>query len=113
MCSSTKYSNGFRKTLVSRIENLDKEEDYAVIFKILLKDNSINNGYTQNDNGVFLNLSLVSDRTISRVIKYLNSINKQEEEYDYSSVRCHHDSKKSYKMTNYEKSIIKQRNLKQ
>ena len=119
--SKTKYSNDYRRNLVTMIEGLERDEDYSAIFDILLKDDNIsNNGYTRNANGVFLNLSIVSDKTITRMTRYLNSIQKDTDEFDSTPIQMndetrnnHHEQKRTYKMTNYEKNIIKHRNLKQ
>ncbi|ANB50627.1 hypothetical protein [Powai lake megavirus] len=113
--NKSKYSRDDRKHIVESIENLKNDKDYVAIFKILMNDDA--NSYTQNSNGVFLNLSLVSDNTlddISRYLRKINKINKKHIEVDIDIVPNYDVSKNDrvYKLSNYEKNIIKQRNLK-
>ncbi|AEQ32737.1 hypothetical protein [Acanthamoeba polyphaga mimivirus] len=113
--NKSKYSRDDRKHIVESIENLKNDKDYVAIFKILMNDDA--NSYTQNSNGVFLNLSLVSDNTLDDISKYLRKINKIKKkhiEVDVDIVPNYDMSKNDrvYKLSNYEKNIIKQRNLK-
>ena len=115
MNRKSKYSREDIKHMVELIENLKNDEDYVAIFEILMEDNS--NSYTQNSNGVFLNLSVVSDKTLQKISKYLKKINRkreQEIEVDVDVIPMANNSKtdRTYKLSNYEKNIIKQRNLK-
>lgn len=111
----TKYSRDDRKHIVQLIENLKNNEDYVAIFEILMEDAS--NSYTQNSNGIFLNLSVVTDTTLEKINKYLNKVNKRKEnqiDVDVDVIPNADDDKnaRAYKLSNYEKNIIKQRNLK-
>ncbi|AGC01978.1 hypothetical protein H012_gp482 [Acanthamoeba polyphaga moumouvirus] len=113
--NKSKYSRDDRKHIVESIENLKNDKDYVAIFKILMNDSA--NSYTQNSNGVFLNLSLVSDDTLDQISKYLKKINKTKKKYidlDVDVIPNYDISKNErvYKLSNYEKNIIKQRNLK-
>jgi hypothetical protein len=115
MSNKSKYSREDRKHMVELIENLKNAEDYVAIFEILMEDDS--NTYTQNSNGVFLNLSTVSDKTLEKINKYLKKINKkreQEIEVDVYVIPTDNGTKtdRTYKLSNYEKNILKQRNLK-
>ena len=115
MSNKSRYSREDRKHIVELIENLKNDEDYVAIFEILMQDNS--NSYTQNSNGVFLNLSAVSDKTLIRISKYLKKVNKKREQeivVDVDVIPSSNISKvdRTYKLSNYEKNIIKQRNLK-
>lgn len=111
----TKYTRDDRKHIVESIENLKNDEDYVAIFEILTDDTA--NSYTQNSNGIFLNLSAVSDTTLERINKYLKKINKKrvdQIEVDVDVIPGGNISKadRTYKLSNYEKNILKQRNLK-
>lgn len=111
----SKYTRDDRKFIVQSIENLKNDKDYVAIFEILTNDNE--NTYTLNSNGVFLNLSSVSDDTLDKITKYLKKINKKhinEIEVDVDMVPNISNSKcdKVYKLSNYEKNILKQRSLK-
>ena len=115
MTHKSKYSREDRKHIVELIENLKNDEDYVAIFEILMEDNS--NSYTQNSNGVFLNLSVVNDKTLLKIRKYLRKVSKkreQEIEVDVDVIPTDNITKidRAYKLSNYEKNIIKQRNLK-
>ena len=112
----SKYSRDDRKHIVESIEGLKNDKDYVAIFEILTDDPS--NTYSQNSNGVFLNLSAVSDKTLDKIYRYIKKINKNKPENSESEVDIfpidngskHND--RTHKLSNYEKNIIKQRNLK-
>lgn len=113
--NKSKYSRDDRKHIAESIENLKNNEDYATIFEILMDDTA--NSYTQNSNGVFLNLSSVSDKTLNSISKYLRKINRKklnEIEVDVDVILDNEtsDNDRTYKLSNYEKNILKQRNLK-
>ena len=115
MSHKSKYSCEDRKHIVDLIGNLKKDEDYIKIFEILTDDDA--NSYTQNSNGVFLNLSVVSDKTLKKVELYLSKMNRKkinEIEMDTDVIPNVNTSKndRAYKLSNYEKNILKQRNLK-
>lgn len=110
----SKYSRDDRKQVATLIENLKNNEDYVKIFEILTDDEA--NSYTHNSNGVFLNLSEVSDKTLDRIHKYMKKVNKKrkelsDEEIDYIPYSDFKEEK-TYKLSNYEKNILKQRSLK-
>lgn len=112
---NSKYSYDDRKHLVELIENLKNNDDYIAIFDILTKDD--NNTYTQNSNGVFLNLSKVSDSILDEINNYIKKANKKrnnkiETNVDIIPITDNSLSNRAYKLNNYEKNIIKQRNLK-
>lgn len=111
----SKFTRDDRKHIVESIENLKNDDDYKAIFEILTDDESIL--YTTNSNGVYLNLSIASDFTLERINKYLKKINKKkmnEIETDVNIIPYANTTKndKTYKLSNYEKNILKQRNLK-
>lgn len=113
--NKSKYSRDDRKHIVESIENLKNDEDYVAIFEILTDDTA--NSYTQNSNGVFLNLSAVSDGTLEKIRRYLKKINKKkinQIEVDIDVIPNGNTSKNDrvHKLSNYEKNILKQRNLK-
>ena len=113
--NKSKYSRDDRKRIVESIENLKNDEDYVAIFEILTDDQGIL--CTPNSNGVFLNLSTASDGTLERIHKYLKKINKKKTEHvevDVDIIPNSNVSKneRTYKLSNYEKNILKQRNLK-
>ena len=115
MSRNIKYSHDDRKYIAQSIENLKNAEDYVAIFEILMSDDP--DCYNQNGNGVFLNVSVLSDKTLSKIKKYLDKIKKSnavESETDIDIIPNTGSLKndRQYKLSNYEKNIIKQRNLK-
>lgn len=111
----SRYSRDDRKHLVQSIENLKNDEDYVAIFEILTSDRYV--VYTPNSNGVFLNLSTVSDQTLDDIVKYLKKVNKKKSkqidmEIDIIPTVPATKNNRTYKLSNYEKNILKQRNFK-
>ncbi|MEM3062067.1 MAG: hypothetical protein QW303_00785 [Nitrososphaerota archaeon] len=111
----SKYSHDDRKHIAHMIENLKNDSDYVAIFEILMDD--ANSSYTQNSNGIFLNLSKISDKTLDKVKKYLRKINRKkiveiEVDHDIATTSSTDKKDRTYKLSNYEKNILKQRNLK-
>lgn len=116
--SKSTYSKEDRQYIVQQIERLADSSNYTKIFYILMEDES--NTYTSNSNGVFLNLSVVSDITLAKVDKYLSKlekINKKkvkvielDEDVAPSNIGCKTDDR-VHRLSNYEKNIIKQKNL--
>lgn len=111
----SKYTREDRKHIAELIENLKNDEDYVAIFEILTDDSA--NSYTQNSNGVFLNLSAVSDDTLDKISKYQKKVNRKkmdqiEVDVDVIPNAIAQKSDRTYKLSNYEKNILKQRNLK-
>ena len=110
------YSRDDRKHIVECIETLKNDEDYVKIFEILTCDQK--NSYTQNSNGVFLNLSKSSDETLDKITSYLRKVerrNKKKQEIEIDIDPVYENSgyeQRAYKLSNYEKNILKQRNLK-
>tara|TARA_B100000900_G_scaffold400506_1_gene404182 strand:- start:4503 stop:4823 length:321 start_codon:yes stop_codon:yes gene_type:complete len=74
------------KKLKNEIDNLDKIH-HLKIFKIL-KDNGIK--YSENRNGIFINMNSFDEKTIKEVEKTLNYINEQEKQLkDIESIKAH------------------------
>lgn len=109
------FSRDDRKHIAELIENLKNDEDYVAIFEILMNDSA--SLCTKNSNGVFLNLSSVNDKTLKKIKKYLGEINKKrinQTDMDINIIPNGVISKndRAYKLSNYEKNILKQRTLK-
>ena len=60
-----------KKQLVCNINKLNKIE-HVEIFKIFKKDNI---KYTENNNGIFININKVPDVTLYKIIKFINFCN--------------------------------------
>lgn len=115
MTSPSKYTRDDRKHIAELIENLNNADDYVEIFKIFTSDSEI--ASMKNSNGVFLNLSTASDSTLSKIKRYLrksknNKVAQSEVDIDVIPNGCNTKSDRTYKLSNYEKNMLKQRNLK-
>ena len=66
--NNTKFSIKEKKQLIKNISKLNKIE-HIEIFKIFKKDNI---KYTENSNGIFINIKKIPDSTIQKVINFLN-----------------------------------------
>ena len=113
--SKTKYTYDDRKHIVELIEHLKNDSDYVAIFDILSADSS--STFQYNSNGVFLNLSVVSDHTLDLITKHLKKVikkNSKTESYEIDVIPNANSvgSDRQYKLSNYEKNIIKQNNIK-
>jgi hypothetical protein len=114
---SSKYSNEERYKIVEKIESLKNNEMYHAVFEILMSDDKSN--YSQNCNGVFLNFSAITDKTLDKIVKYLSKITKvsktQAEEYpNYIPYATGESGPKILgpKLSNHEKKIINRKNIK-
>ena len=65
-----------KKKLIEISKDLSKIE-YLEIFTIIQNDNCV---YSENKNGVFINLSSISETTIDKIFNFLNFINHKKED---------------------------------
>lgn len=87
MSISKQYNNHYRRLLLEKINTLSPTE-HEEIFKVV-KTNNV--AYTQNQNGIFCNLSTVNDNTIeqiSKFVKFCTENKKQLDEYDKKINEC-------------------------
>jgi hypothetical protein len=107
------YGREERLRIVGMVENLKNAQDYNAIFEILTDDPQCN--YTQNANGVFLNLSNISDATLDKVVRYLERVHKKHKPETFDNPKfLHHlvQEERTYRLRNYEKNLLKQRRIK-
>ena len=76
--SSKKYNIHYKKNLVSQIEQLSSLEQIE-IFK-LIKDET--KYYTENLNGIFINVNILSDNLLEKIENFVEYCNKQRIELD-------------------------------
>ena len=76
--SSKKYNIHDKKNLVSQIEQLSSLEQIE-IFK-LIKDET--KYYTENLNGIFINVNILSDNLLEKIENFVEYCNKQRIELD-------------------------------
>ena len=71
------YTHTDKKILVKRIGDVKNKKCYIKIFKLIHGDNL---SYTKNDNGIFFNLSILSDQILTQIdyiIQYYENIKNQ------------------------------------
>ncbi len=59
-----------KKKLMENIKKLSKDE-HIEIFKIFLEDNI---SYSENNNGIFINLNNIKEKTLDNILKYIEYI---------------------------------------
>lgn len=89
-----KYSNKQKKNLFEKISSLSKTE-HEEIYKILIKHNSNNPkqniNFSKNKNGVFFNLSCITDELFEQLDNFVNyciSNQKNLDDYDKKINEC-------------------------
>jgi tryptophanyl-tRNA synthetase len=122
--STFTYEN--RKSIAQSIKNVKDGDDLLVLLKIFSKDKELKSNSNTNSNGVFFNIVEASDKTLSKVSKYLDEIKEREKiktEKDnevthkfiqnLSNIDLHglngSYSKKLHKLSNNERLILKHR----
>ena len=59
--------------------NLKNKKHYIQIYTII-KENNVN--YSQNINGIFINLSNIEDTILDKIVEYLNYVESRNTEID-------------------------------
>ena len=108
-----------KKKMVYRIEQIKNKKNYIKLFKII---NNENIKFTDNSNGIFINMNLLTDDLLQKIDNFLNLINnKTKDMIDIDTINSSVDTDykpysidefsdyKTYgpKLSNYEKNIIK------
>jgi len=110
-----KYNSVYRKKLKCRIEYIKDKHILVEIYNIVISD--IGNNFSTNNNGIFINLNILSDKCISKLecfIKNNNNINRDNIlnisniKLDYEDVNTLYDF--GHKFSNQEKSVLKKKN---
>ena len=73
------YTLSDKKGIMTRIQNLKSKKHYIHIYRII-KDNNVQ--YSQNINGVFINLNNVDDTILDKIVQYLNYTDTRNSEID-------------------------------
>ena len=63
-----------KKKIVSRITNLKSKKKYIKLFNLIDKEYK---EYTDNSNGIFINLNCLTDKTLSKIVKFLDKNEKK------------------------------------
>jgi hypothetical protein len=77
--ASSKYTLADKKQIMVKIQNLKNKRHYMDIYKII-KENNVT--YSQNINGIFINLNNIEDITLDKIVKYLNYLDNRNSEID-------------------------------
>jgi len=111
------FTRDDRKNIVNEIENLKNDKDFIAIFDILMNDESTDVVCSTNNNGVSLNLSVISDKTLLKVRNYLNRIDKKKKDSESSISppleNTSNNSQRTHKLSNYEQNLLRHREIKQ
>lgn len=109
-----KYNSAFRKKLVSKFEKIKDKTELLDIYNIIIKD--IGNDFSSNQNGIFININIVSDICIKELVEYIdnkNSLtlsNTETEKVNYKTYNLdevEHITDSGIKLSNQDKNIIK------
>lgn len=114
---SRKFNTEFRKKLVYKINKLNKlknKNDNIHIYNIIVDDISTN--FSANRNGIFINMNILSDNCIDKLIEFMDDkfnltvTNTESEKINYISCvvnEIDEISEGGHKLSNQEKNIIK------
>ena len=111
---SRKYNSAFRKKLVYRFEKIINKSELLDIYNIIIED--IGNDFSTNQNGIFININILSDKCINKLIDYLEDKNNttlsqnNSEKVNYKTYKLdevENISESGIKLSNQEKNIIK------
>jgi hypothetical protein len=111
---SRKYNTVIRKKLVNKFEKIKDKSDLITIYSIVSQD--IGNNFSSNRNGIFINMNILSDNCIDKLLEFVNeklnsSLSATESEkvnyksYKFDEVEIM--SEMGHKLSNQEKNIIK------
>jgi hypothetical protein len=106
-------SQSDKKLLREKVKFLSKNE-YKIIFSMIYSNNI---KYTENNNGIFINLDNIDNGTLIKINTYVNKISENKLKNDNIIVKdescqliLNSYNKSNIKLSNYEKSIIKRTN---
>ena len=67
--NSRKYNSIFRKKLVNKFEKIKSKSELLDIYNIIIED--IGTDFSTNQNGIFVNMNILSDNCIKKLINYI------------------------------------------
>lgn len=114
LSSSRKYNTSLRKKLVIKFEKIKSKLDYIIIYNIITQD--IGNNFSTNRNGIFINMNILSDDCVGKLIEFMNEkLNSnlsltETDKVNYKSYKFDEVeiiSEMGHKLSNQEKNIIK------
>ena len=111
---SRKYNSTFRKKIVNKFEKIKSKSELIDIYNIIVED--IGNDFSTNQNGIFININILSDICINKLIDYIESRNNvtssqtDTEKVNYKTYKLdevENIQDSGIKLSNQEKNIIK------
>lgn len=111
---SRKYNTEFRKKLVTKFEKIKNKNDCVEIYNIIYED--IGTNFSSNRNGLFINMNLLSDNCIIKLVDFVNDklnltmTQSETEKVNYKTYKIDDVeliSEMGHRLSNQEKSIIK------
>ena len=112
--NSRKYNSTFRKKLVNKFEKIKSKSELLDIYNIIVED--IGTDFSTNQNGIFINMNILSDICIKKLIDYiddkinLSTSHTDTEKINYRTYKLDDVeaiSDSGIKLSNQEKNIIK------
>ena len=108
-----KYNTIFRKKLVDKLNNINNNQILINIYNIIVED--IGHNYSVNRNGLFINLNILSDLCIEKLLNIINLNNqttnlKNNDNYNHNNYKFDDIdliNEMGHKLTNQEKILIK------
>ena len=73
--SNRKYNTSYRKKLLEKFEFIKDKKILIDIYYIIIND--IGPNLSNNINGIFINMNILSDNCIDNILNYLNNLNNQ------------------------------------
>ena len=111
---SRKYNSAFRKKIVTKFEKIKSKSELLDIYNIIIED--IGTDFSTNQNGIFINMNILSDKCIKSLIDYIDDkLNQTTSQTDtekinyktYKQDEVENISETGVKLSNQEKNIIK------
>jgi len=114
--NSRKYNSVFRKKLVDKFEKIKSKSELLDIYNIIIED--IGTDFSTNQNGIFINMNILSDKCIKKLIDYIDDkslstttqTQTETEKINYKTYKLddvENISEGGIKLSNQEKNIIK------
>ena len=112
--TSRKYNSTFRKKLVGKFEKIKSKSELLDIYNIIIED--IGTDFSTNQNGIFINMNILSDKCIKKLIDYIedksitSTTQTETEKINYKTYKLgdvEDMSEGNIKLSNQEKNIIK------
>jgi hypothetical protein len=100
-----KYNTIFRENLKDKLLKFNNKDDFINIYFIIYED--INNNYSSNSNGIFINMNNLSNSCIEKLINYYDKNYKKINNNKINYSEYNSDENPSETFNNQEKKIIK------